>query len=101
LEPRKRQVEGNPKAVSNSFALLDNYYIVDLVRDMGVMIYDKDFDIVDLMKDLEVARHALEKNKGKDVKHPDEYDEAIVADQQCEVPLLEWVDEDSKERTSP
>jgi hypothetical protein len=53
------------------------------------------------MKDLEVARHALEKNKGKDVKHPDEYDEAIVADQQCEVPLLEWVDEDSKQRTSP
>jgi hypothetical protein len=41
LEPRKWQVEGNPKPVSNSFALLDNDYIADLVRDMGVMISDK------------------------------------------------------------
>jgi hypothetical protein len=61
---------------------------------MGVVISDNDFDIVDLMKDLELDRHALEKRKWVKIKNLDECVETPENNDQMEIPLLEWVDED-------
>jgi hypothetical protein len=53
----------------NSFVVLGNEVISWLVHDMGVDVSDIHFDTIDLMKDFEIARHALEKNKN--IPHPD------------------------------
>jgi hypothetical protein len=46
---------------SNSFFVLNNDVLADLARDMGVNIPEGNFYVIDMMKDLECARHALEK----------------------------------------
>jgi hypothetical protein len=56
-------MEGNPLSVSNSFVVLDNDIIVDLAANMGLAISINDFDILELMKDLELGRHDLDKTK--------------------------------------
>jgi hypothetical protein len=90
------QMEGNALSGKNSFALLDNDLIVDLAGEMGVVISDSDFDILNLMKDLELARHALEKRKDVEIKSLDVYGETPENIDQTKIPLLEWVDEDSE-----
>lgn len=45
----------------NSFSALDNNVISSIALNMGVIIDESDFDVVEIMKDLEVARHALHK----------------------------------------
>jgi hypothetical protein len=44
----------------NSFVVLNNVEIVSLAVGMGIETSNMNFDEIDLMKDLEVARHALE-----------------------------------------
>jgi hypothetical protein len=56
-------MEGNSLSVSNSFVVLDNDIIVDLAANMGLAISINDFDILELMKDLELGRHDLDKTK--------------------------------------
>jgi hypothetical protein len=90
------QMEGNALSNKNSFALLDNDLIVDLAGEMGVVISHSDFDILNLMKDLELARHALEKRKEVEIKSLDVYGETPENIDQTEISLLEWVDEDSE-----
>jgi hypothetical protein len=91
-------MEGTALSNKNSFALLDNDIITNLAGEMGVVISDKDFDIVDLMKDLEVARHVLERRKEVDIKSLDACDESSDNNEQSEIHLLEWVDEDSESK---
>jgi hypothetical protein len=43
--------------------VLDNDIIVDLAANMGLAISINDFDILELMKDLELGRHDLDKTK--------------------------------------
>ena len=48
----------------NSFSVLSNEEIISISDMMGVHINDCDFSAINLIKDLEVARHSLEeKNK--------------------------------------
>jgi hypothetical protein len=64
---------------------------------MGVFISEVNFDTIDIMKDLECARQALDKNKIK--KCPKPCEEITLSDGDMvndEVPLLEWVDNDSE-----
>jgi hypothetical protein len=84
------QEKGNPKS-QNFFSVLDNDEIVCLAVGMGVVVQKENFDTIDIMKDLEIARVTL--NKNKIVPCPDNCEEVKPVDeiQQEEVPLLEWI----------
>jgi hypothetical protein len=47
----------------NSFVVLDNSDISDLAGGMGINVSEYQFEIFDLMKDIEVARYALDNVK--------------------------------------
>jgi hypothetical protein len=86
----KRTLEGTNLSCSNSFALLDNDNICSMVVDMGVAILDEHFDVVEIMRDLEIARHALDKQKVEEIKDPNDSipEEDLVL--KVELPMLEW-----------
>jgi hypothetical protein len=60
-EVNKLSLEGTYLNSQNSFAMLDNEVIVDMASIMGVEIPELLFDSIDIMKDLEIARHVLDK----------------------------------------
>jgi hypothetical protein len=60
---RKRKLEGTSLSNQNSFAALNNMEIVEMVSGMGIIVAYDQFDSIELMKDLEVARHALKVTK--------------------------------------
>jgi hypothetical protein len=62
---------------------------------MGVEISIDNFDTIDIMKDLEMARLALD--KAKCVKLPNQVTEESPMNEMevNDVPLLEWLDDDS------
>lgn len=64
---KKRDLEGTNLDDPNSFSILDNSSISMLANNMGILIDECDFDVVDIMKDLELARHKLD-NKGKNLE---------------------------------
>jgi hypothetical protein len=101
VELKKRHVEGNLLVDKNSFALLDNDLIVDLANEMGVVISDKEFGTVDLMKDLEIARQALEMNKGKFIKNPMNVRKYWKTINRLKSPYLSGLMKTLKQRTSP
>jgi hypothetical protein len=62
---------------------------------MGVVVQEENFDTTDIMKDLEIARATL--NKNKIVPCPDNCEEVKPVDEiQQEVPLLEWIENGSE-----
>jgi hypothetical protein len=93
---RKRTLEGTNLTTSNPFVVLDNANIARLAGDMGIDCSSLNFYSIDLIKDLEIARHALEKpknsvNEGKS----EEEDSTLVPI--SSIPPLEWIEEDSEE----
>jgi hypothetical protein len=54
----KRTLEGTNLSCSNFFVVSDNDNICAMAEDMGVAICDEYFDVAEIMKDLEIARHA-------------------------------------------
>jgi 3-polyprenyl-4-hydroxybenzoate decarboxylase len=92
---KKTMQEGNT-SFHNSFSVLDNVKIISLATLMGVLIPSNNFDIIDIMKDLENARHAL--NKIKNVPCVEENDDVGHMDevQMSEIPLLDWYQNDSE-----
>jgi hypothetical protein len=60
---RKRNLEGTNLNLTNSFSTLCNDEIAALSVSMGIDIREENFEVFDLMKDLEMARHALESKK--------------------------------------
>jgi hypothetical protein len=98
-ESKKRTLEGMEVPTNNSFSVLSNDTISVLAADMGVKISLDNFDTVDIMKDLEMARLALDKAKCvKCVKPPVPVIEECHIDEVevNEGPLLEWLDDDSE-----
>jgi hypothetical protein len=96
---KKRTLEGMEVPTNNSFSVLSNDTISVLAADMGVKISLDNFDTVDIMKDLEMARLALDKAKCvKCVKPPVPVIEECHIDEVevNEGPLLEWLDDDSE-----
>jgi hypothetical protein len=93
---KKRTLEGKNVPNKNSFSVLSSDIISQLAANMGVSVSEANFDTIDIMKDLECARQALDKVKFK--KCPEPCDEIIPTDSIVneEVPLLEWVDNDSE-----
>jgi hypothetical protein len=90
---KKRTLEGTLNS-HNSFAALDNELIVNMASKMGVDIPELHFDSIDIMKDLEIARHALDRIKIKDIPTP--VIEEIEVAHDKGIPLLEWLHEDSE-----
>jgi hypothetical protein len=58
---KKRSLQGTSLTSKNSLAALDNEVIAELANSMGVNVSSVQFDTFDLMKDIEVARHAIDK----------------------------------------
>jgi hypothetical protein len=56
---KKRTLEGNSFPDQNSFAVLGLDNIVAIVGGMGVVIPPEKFYKVDLLRDIEIAKHAL------------------------------------------
>jgi hypothetical protein len=95
-EVKKNALGGMIPNTNNSFFVLNNDAIVDISRNMGVKIPEENFDVIDMMKDLECARQAMEKVKiTKESMNPEEVSpegESEVG----ELPLLEWFEADSE-----
>jgi hypothetical protein len=87
-------LEGMTLPTKNSFSILSNDEIVVLAADMGVTISIENFHIVDIMKDLESARLALDKTKSARPPEQIEEVEPNVEIDSNDVPLLEWLDDD-------
>lgn len=64
---------------------------------MGVVISDYEFDKVDMMKDLELARHKLDDKNSKLANNLLIEEKNIRDSEPDQVPLLEWINEDSEE----
>jgi hypothetical protein len=90
---RKRTLEGTNLSSKNSFVVLDNELIASIALDMGISIPDDQFDSIDMMKDIELARHAIDVAKKK-VCSVDEEVEEECCNETIGVPLLEWIEED-------
>jgi hypothetical protein len=79
----------------NSFDVLDNEVIVELAYSMGVHVSNLHFETFDLMKDIELARHAIDKVQKIPAPDPNgliERPELI----NNEISLLQWLEEDSE-----
>lgn len=74
---KKRNLEGTNLNSENSFSILNNVDIMQLSVNMGVNINDNDFAAIDLIKDLEMARHSLANKKLETENHVVE-DEIIL-----------------------
>jgi hypothetical protein len=92
---KKEAQEGN-SSYHNSFSVLDNDKIVSLAAGMGVVIPSDNFDTIDIMKDLEKARQAL--NKIKNIPCVEESKDLCPMDeiQLNDIPLLDWYENDSE-----
>jgi hypothetical protein len=56
---KKWNIEGNPQTSSNSFSVLDDKVIVIRVNKMGAHVNPNAFDTINMLRDLEAARTAL------------------------------------------
>lgn len=93
---KKRYLEGTNLSFENFFALLDNSDIALIASNMGIIIPDCDFDKVEIMKDLEVARHNFE-DKQNNVKNDKEEGQPVIGSDADQIPVLDWINEDSEE----
>jgi hypothetical protein len=94
---KKRNLTSTNLTDKNSFVVLGSDYIAEIAEGMGVRIPIDKFDTIDILKDIEVARHALDKKKSV-ISIQEIEDEIPKEDNNIrDIPLLEWLDEDSKE----
>jgi hypothetical protein len=92
----KRTLEGTNLSDQNSFAILNNLDIMRLAARMGIHIDKNHFNTIDIMKDLECARHALEGREKVEVVNPNEGIEQKALDDDVEKLQLKWKEEDSE-----
>jgi hypothetical protein len=95
-ESKKRSLEGMELPINNSFSILSNDKISAIPADMGVKISLDNLDIVDIMKDLEMARLALDTVKCVKPHVPIIEEYPVNEVEASDVPLLEWLDDDSE-----
>jgi hypothetical protein len=90
---KKRSIQGISLTNQNFFAILDNMDISDLTVGMGINVSEDHFETFDLMKDIEIARHALDNVKKSKISNPNEIIEESNLNE-GEIPLLQWLDDD-------
>ena len=54
---RKRNLEGTNLTTQNSFGLLDDEIILEKVSNMGIQISINDMQTINILRDMEIARH--------------------------------------------
>jgi hypothetical protein len=93
---KKRTLEGMISTSENSFSILHDDEILNLANNMGIKIHEDGFDVIDIMRDMERARHAL--NKVKNKKEPKRCEEMPpeAGIENCDIPLLEFIEADSE-----
>jgi hypothetical protein len=64
---------------------------------MGVYILPNQHDVVDIMKDLEIARKVLDQSKKVEPKNPNDYIHDEEFKLVSEIPTLEWKDDPETE----
>jgi hypothetical protein len=66
---------------------------------MGVSILPDHFDTIDIMKDLEMARHALDRSSKEECKDPNDFipKEEVILEK--DIPMIEWVKDDSESKS--
>ncbi|TVU24383.1 hypothetical protein EJB05_26816, partial [Eragrostis curvula] len=92
---KKKNLEGTNLNSSNSFAVLSNTELLNKSACMGIKINVNDMEKIDIIKDMEIARHALENKKDQPEVVPVEETESAApsVDQQ----LFEWYSENSED----
>lgn len=60
---QKRNLEGTNLNPENSFSVLADDDIMQLSLNMGIQLNESNFAAIDLVKDLEIARHSLAEKK--------------------------------------
>jgi hypothetical protein len=93
---KKRSLEDISLSNQNSFVVLSNDSIASIVGDMCIIVQPSDFDKVDLLRDIEIARNALKNPKLVAEENADESHQLDTVVDVGEVPLLEWLDENSE-----
>ncbi|TVU30204.1 hypothetical protein EJB05_21814, partial [Eragrostis curvula] len=97
----KRTLEGTNLNDDNSFSVLSNSDISLIANNMGITVNPVDFETVDIMKDLEIARHTILNKKEDNAKIDKVDDDVVIQEMQSShssMPLLlEWEKEDSEE----
>jgi hypothetical protein len=93
---KKKATEGNMISTHNSFATLDNECIASLPSEMRINIAPDQLESINIMKDLEIARQALDRSKLVEPLINEETE--VENSMKCiEVGnLLEWIEEDSE-----
>ena len=97
---KKRTSEGTTSIYSNFFSALDNDSIVKKGNLMGVNLGVKDFDSIDMLKDLENARFSLqEKLKSSTLSETNNVQDLNPSqtNQLNDQTLLDWVEEENSE----
>ncbi|RLN11852.1 hypothetical protein C2845_PM09G09340 [Panicum miliaceum] len=96
---KKRSVEGNTLPTSNAFSSLDDNMIADLSLNMSVNINDKHFESLNVIRDLELARYAI--NSKQQTAHPQTQPDTAIGLSQNEMDpgqnLLEWLESEQSE----
>jgi hypothetical protein len=95
-QSKKRSLSGTNLNYHNSFAVLSNDNIACLACDVGVDISSMFFDTVEIMKDLEIVRHALDKSKRVPILDPNSLVHVDEVAPKDDIPLLEWLENDSE-----
>ncbi|TVU05124.1 hypothetical protein EJB05_48275, partial [Eragrostis curvula] len=106
---KKRSLEGTNLNSMNSFSVLANDELVSVALNLGVSLNSDCFDKIDLMEDLEIARHTLDLKKASCTSSSDVpsssndniTDLTINSDNVSDknTMLLEWINEDSEEES--
>ncbi|CAN6179483.1 unnamed protein product [Urochloa humidicola] len=94
---KKRSFEGT-RSNHNSFSILEDCDIVDRSNNMGVVINSINFEQIVVLKELEIARHALfTKNLEENMKKngDSKEDNPELSDKEASNNLLEWEAEES------
>jgi hypothetical protein len=60
-QSKKRSLVGTNLSSFNSFAILADGHIARIAEEMGMLIPKDKFDSIDILKDIEIAGHALDK----------------------------------------
>ena len=95
---KKRSLSGNTMLTSNSFSVLDDDDLVDRIVNMGVPVSKTNYDTVDMLKKLELARISLnaknlnssDHNKEDEIQQSDEIELSVENPE-----LVEWKDDES------
>jgi hypothetical protein len=97
---KKRSLEGNTVQTSNAFSALADNEVVDRSNSMGVVLNDTNFESINILKDLETARFALNKKLQDNLNQVNPEPSVVEVNQKeddCEQNLLHWIEEDNSD----